>query len=424
MNKKVLILSRSFRAGDAITTLNLFSQWSKSNLFCASMVETEFTSNFNEYYVLGADEVQFRFPFTNFVHLGPSHIAANKPVELASNDNKKTLKRIVYENLLLPILQRVDLYETRYQMSLSDKLVSWIVKISPDIIYTSIGDIPMAYFILEIYKHFPNIKIAIHGFDDWLSPTYKILNESKHREQAEVLLKRILDIATYRFTSSEKMASEYENRYGHVFRCFPNPVKLDTNYAIIQKSLVPNIVFAGKIGWHNNLAIKNMVAAVDNLNRKGLKIQFDIYTDCTLEQVHYFLGPIADSTVLHKPVSNIQIPSILAAAHALFLPISISASAEKFTRYSMSTKMGEYLSSGVPTIYCGPQSIAMTEFFKSKKCAVVVERSGEQYIEKALVKVLTDTDEMTRMCDRGIELAKSYFNIEIVSQDFANVLGI
>jgi len=31
---------------------------------------------------------------------------------------------------------------------------------------------------------------------------------------------------------------------------------------------------------------------------------------------------------------------------------------------------------------------------------------------------------MSRMCDRGIELAKSYFNIEIVSQDFANVLGI
>lgn len=28
------------------------------------------------------------------------------------------------------------------------------------------------------------------------------------------------------------------------------------------------------------------------------------------------------------------------------------------------------------------------------------------------------------MCDRGIELAKSYFNIELVSQDFANVLGL
>lgn len=422
MNKRVLILSRSFRAGDAITTLNLFSQWPKSNLFCASMVETEFTSNFNEYYVFGADEVQFRFPFTNFVHIGKSHIATNKFVELISNDQKRTLKKIVYGHLLLPIFQRIDLYETRYQMLLSDKFINWIVKISPDIIYTSIGDIPMANFILEVYKRFPNVKIAIHGFDDWLSPTYKIFNESKHRQQAEVIFKRILDIAAYRFTSSEKMALEYKNRYGYVFRCFPNPVKLDAYYLTVKKTLIPNIVFVGKIGWHNNLSIKNLVKVVDHLNQEGTRIQFDIYTDITPEQIHYFLGSIADSTVIHKPVANIQIPSILAAAHVLFLPISISDSTEKYTRYSMSTKMGEYLSSGVPIIYCGPPSIAMTEFLKSKNCAIVVEGPGEQYVKKALVKVLTDSEEVRMMCVRGIELAKSYFNIEIVSQDFAKEL--
>mgnify|MGYP000053908343 FL=1 len=421
MNKKVLILSRSFRAGDAITTLNLFSRCPKSNLYCVSMVETEFALNFNEYYVLGNDEVLFRFPFTNLVNIGKSHIATDKSV---ANDNKKTLKRIAYENLLLPVLQCVDLYETRYKILLSDKLEKWIVKISPDIIYTSIGDIPMAHFVLEIHRRFPNIKIAIHGFDDWLSPTYKILNGARHRKQAEILLKKNLDIATYRFTSSEKMALEYENRYGYVFRCFPNPVKLNTFHATAKKSLIPNIVFAGKIGWHNNLAIKDMVAAVDNLNRKGIKVQFDIYTDCTLEQVRYFLGVVADSTVIHKPVSNMMIPSILAAAHALFLPISISAVAERFTRYSMSTKMGEYLSSGVPIIYCGPSSIAMTEFFGYKNCTVVVERPGEQYMEEALIKVLAGSEEISKMCDRGIELAKSYFNIELVSQDFANVLGL
>ena len=86
--------------------------------------------------------------------------------------------------------------------------------------------------------------------------------------------------------------------------------------------------------------------------------------------------------------------------------------------------MGEYLSSGVPIIYCGPSSIAMTEFFGYKNCAVVVERPGEQYMEEALIKVLAGSEEISKMCDRGIELAKSYFNIELVSQDFANVLGL
>ena len=89
----------------------------------------------------------------------------------------------------------------------------------------------------------------------------------------------------------------------------------------------------------------------------------------------------------------------------------------------MSTKMGEYLSTGVPTIYCGPSTIAMTEFIKSRKCAIAVENPGPQYLESALRTVIENNSEISAMCNRGIELAKSYFNMEIVSQDFANELN-
>ena len=423
MNKKVLILSRGFKAGDAITTLNLFSQWSKTELFCASMAGIEFSSNFNEFYVLGADEVQFCFPFTKLVHIGKSHIADCEEEGLKTEiTQSKSLKRNIYEKFLLPILQRMDLYETRYRMILSDKLVDWIEKVSPDIIYTSIGDIPMAHFILDIHKRFPKIKIAVHCFDDWLSPTYKILNESKHRKQADSLLCKILDLASYRFTSSDKMALEYNNRYGYKFKCFPNPVRINPIDLKITKSSISNIVFAGKIGWHNNIAIKDMIACVYKLNREGIKIQFDIYSDCTLEQRDYFLGTVAESTVFHNPLPNTQIFRVLAAAHVLYLPISITAHTEKFTRYSMSTKMGEYLSTGVPTIYCGPSSIAMTEFLKSKNCAIIVENAGVQFIENAVMRALDKNEDIKEMCNRGIELAYSYFNIERVSSDFTKTL--
>lgn len=419
---KVLILSRNFRAGDAITILNLFSRYPKNYLFCASINETEFTSNFNEYYVWGSDEIRFHFPFTKLAHVGKSHIATDARVESASDAQNNSLKRMVYERLLLPVLQRLDLYETRYSMSLSDGFANWIEKISPDIIYTSIGDIPMAYFVLDIHKRFPYIKIAVHGFDDWLSPTYKIFGEEKHRSRAEELFKKILDIASYHFTSSEKMALEYKKRYGHVFKCFPNPARLNAVQEVAQKSSVFNVVFVGKVGWHNNLAIKDMISCVNNLHREGVKIQFDIYTDATIEQQKYFLGSAADSTVFHKSVPNTQIPAILTAAHVLFLPISITDSVEKFTRYSMSTKMGEYLSSGVPMIYCGPSSIAMTEFLKSKDCAIVIDKSGEQYIREALLRVLKGDSELNEMCIEGVKLARSYFDSEIVSNNFAHEL--
>ena len=88
----------------------------------------------------------------------------------------------------------------------------------------------------------------------------------------------------------------------------------------------------------------------------------------------------------------------------------------------MSTKMGEYLSTGVPVIYCGPSSIAMTEFLKSKNCAIIVEQSGDDYMRNAIIRALENSDEIKEMCNKGIELAKSYFNIEAVSRNFANIL--
>lgn len=422
MNKRILIISRSFRAGDAITTLNLFYQWPKTELFCASMTGSEFATNFKEFYILGNEEVRFRFPFTYLTHVGKSHVVESKSIKSKVEPQRKTLKRSIYEKFLLPALQRLDLYETRFKISLSDKLNNWIKKVSPDVIYTSIGDIPTAHLILDIHKRFPNIKIAVHCFDDWLSPTYKVLNEAKHRKQAEILLNEILDVASYHFTSSEKMASEYKERYGHVFKCFPNPVRINSSDRINVKNLIPNIVFAGKIGWHNNLAIKDMIDAVNNINRKGIKVQFDIYSDCTSEQRDYFLGTVAESTVFHEPMPNAQILKVLAAAHVLFLPISVNSQTEKFTRYSMSTKMGEYLSTGVPTIYCGPSSIAMTEFLKSQNCAIIIETAGIQPIEDAVLKALEKNEIIEDMCNRGIELAHSYFNIERVSGDFTKTL--
>lgn len=422
MNKRILIISRGFRAGDAITTLNLFSQWPKAELFCASMTGSEFATNFNEFYILGSDEIQFRFPFTYLAHVGKSHIADSITTKFNIDTQRKSFKRSVYEKLLLPTLQRLDLYETRFNISLSDKFINWIEKVSPDVIYTSIGDIPMAHLILDIHKRFPNIKIAIHCFDDWLSPTYKVINETKHRKKAEELLNGILQLASYRFTSSEKMASEYKERYGHEFKCFPNPVRISSSDSRIIKKSIPNIVFAGKIGWHNNLAIKDMIDAVNNINRKGIKVQFDIYSDCTSEQRDYFLGTVAESTVFHEPMPNAQILKVLAAAHVLFLPISVNSQTEKFTRYSMSTKMGEYLSTGVPTIYCGPSSIAMTEFLKSQNCAIIIESAGIQPVENAVMKALEKNEIIENMCNRGIELAHSYFNIERVSGDFTKTL--
>lgn len=414
--KNVLIISRGFKAGDAITTLNLFSEWPKENLYCASLVGSEYTKDVAEFYFLGNKEVTYSFPFKYISHPAKSDIGTkNYGTELIH----KSLIKNVYQKIVRPLMQRLDFYETRLSIDLSPEFEEWIKKIDPSAIYTSIGDIPTAEFILKIKDRFPEIKIIIHGFDDWLTPSYKIVYPSKHRAKADKLLKKILDISSGFLTSCEKMANEYHDRYGYQFTVFTNPAKI-TKITKTKKTnnevQSPSVVFTGKIGWHNNIALKDMIEAVEQINRQGKILEFNIYTDTSKEQINYFLGKLTKSTHICPSVPNHEIPMILSLASAVFLPITIDEKTKKFTRYSMSTKMGEYLASGSPMIYYGPEDIAMTEFLQDKNCSINVTSRGVNYLKQALINALNNNND--EMLDNARLLADKVFNIDIVSKNF------
>ena len=412
---KVLILSRGFRAGDAITTMNLFSQWSRENLFCASPVESEYSRQVADFYFIGDKEVSYRFPFNCVSRPAKSHSGTS-----ISNGEKsrKSIATRIYEKVVRPVLQWLDLYETRLKISLGPEIKAWINAISPQVIYTSIGDIPMAELILSLHKEYPNIKIICHCFDDWLSPAYPVIAGHSHRKRAEKKLKDILAIATLRLTSSEKMAQEYERRYRYKFICYPNPVKIKTTDALSSKNSPFNVVFTGKVGWHNSIALKNMIEVVEQLQCKGTEIVFDIYTDTSENVLKNLLGKTPSSLRVHKPVPNCQIPGILHSATLLYLPISVNKSTARFTCYSMSTKMGEYLSSGVPMIYVGPENIAMTEFLLEHGCAEVITTNDKELLKKTVQHSLFHSDEKRLL--KAKQIANEYFDLDIVSRKFAD----
>lgn len=416
MNKNILIISRGFRAGDAITTLNLFSEWPKENLFCASLVDSDYTKNFKDFYYLGNKEVKYSFPFKHISHPKDSYTGQKKCNHLYSSSINSS-KQNVYQRWVRPTLQWLDLYETRLTINLSPEFEKWIETIKPSVVYSSIGDIAIAKLLIKLHERFPKIKILVHGFDDWLIPSYKIWSETLHRKKAERLLRKILSFSSGRFTSSEKMAIEYQERYGYDFTCFPNPTDIAPVTTIVQRREIPNIVFTGKVGWHNATAIKEMVQVVENINISGTKILFDIYSQTPKSQINQLIGRLPKSTIVHSSIPNSEIPVALATSHILFLPISIDRQTSKFTRYSMSTKMGEYLASGVPMIYIGPEGIAMTEFLKEKHCAHVLTTTSHTKLQEIIVTCLSKDSK--KLTTNGKRIAKEYFNKTIISRDFA-----
>ena len=425
--QKVLILSRGFGAGDAITTLNLFSRWPKANMFCASPIRSSFYSDFNQYYYMGNKEISLMKPFSYLEKVPSSEILSS---HISTDSGKLSLLRRLYKSVGIPVMRWLDLYENRMTIHLSDSFKSWIRNIRPDVIYTSAGDTEFAKFILSVKKEFPEIPLVIHTFDDWSKPYHKLINYKRHLRYAEGLMLDCFKNADYLMCSSDFLKTDFSKKYNLEFHTFPNPVSLDSYFnddvstAEGHDSL--RIKYIGKVSVHNAVALKNMQTAVMLFNKShGHKpLVFDIYTQTNILDCRRFGIYDCDCVRINAPVPNAQIPMIIKASDILFLPISVSPEVARFTKYSMSTKMGEYLASGVPVIYCGPKGIAMSEFVGSNNCAYNINSDEVNDLIKAIEYIINpeNISDINKMTLKAIEVSKQYFDINIISERFVETI--
>ena len=424
---RILIVSSSFNAGDAITMMNLFSKWNKSDLFLATPSKTPHIDYFSSCYYLGNKEQEIPLIFRPFIKVADSKVWTFQDNgvknRISSLPNKLTPR--IYKKMVLPILQFLGFYDERFKLMMSVEFKAWIDKINPDIIYSPVSNRIILRFLLLCQKTFPTIKYVFHGFDDWFEPSYKVIFRKKYVTNTETLYRKLISNAHLLLSTTNMMAEEYERRYGKCFKTFHNPVNLSLNSPkiMIKPDNLIHITYIGKIAWHNAKAIINMQKAISMCNQFNHKsVVLDIYSQTSSEDIKHY-GIIPDSNlIMHSPVSNNQIMSLLGNSDILFLPITVSKEVAAFTRFSMSTKMGEYLFSGTPIIYCGPEEIAMTKLIKDNKVALYTTLDGPKPLLDLIKVCLNEKLIVKNNIERGIRLSNDLFNLETVSTNFYKLL--
>ncbi len=419
---KVLIFSNSFKDGDAISILNFFNKWPKESMYCITTTGRENAKYFKEMYLLGNKERKPIFPFNLFERISKSGVVVSENhIEIFAYKQNGGLKRKIYEKFLRSTMQLFDVYDSRIKYQMSNQLIEWIDRIKPDLIYSSIGGVEMGKLMLAVNKHFPSIPFVIHGFDDWITPTSVNLFRSRHVKRAEKILKSNLDIASLHLSTTDKMSQEYNQRYGKSFTAFYNPT-------IFPKSGEANVIvrhditYVGKIWLHNSEAIKDFIEALSVYNRQGEKAVLNIYTGITVQALASLGITQSESVIIHPPVNNSEIPSILSTSGALLLPISINRAAAAFAKYSMSTKMGEYMAARRPVIYYGPENIAMAELIQKEKTAFCVTNRDSKLLVNTIEMALDNDEACKPMISRAFKLAKKKFDKEVVSEKFQMLL--
>lgn len=425
---KVLIIASSFNSGDAITMINLFSKWEKSELFLATPTRTPYIDSFSCCYYLGNKEQHVPLIFKPFVEVGKSEVFEGcESKKKLSCKSRNSLVYRLYKKYFLCVLQIFGFYDKRISISVSRDFKTWVDKIEPDIIYSPVSNSIILKFLLQCQKAFPHSKFIFHGFDDWIEPSYRVMFRRRYVRHVDSLYRCLISNSSLLLSTTKMMSEEYAKRYHKNFITFYNPVNLSINGELGTKKFSDNyihITYIGKIAWHNAKAIANMQKAVSIYNREqSAHLVLDVFSQTGVEDMRYFKICQDENMRIHSAIPNNEIVSLLRGSNILFLPITVSKEVAAFTKFSMSTKMGEYLSSGVPIIYCGPDSIAMTNFIKENRVALFTSQDGEQALYDLLKECLNNVELMNETIKRGLELSQKLFDRDVVSNNFYRVLN-
>ena len=94
----------------------------------------------------------------------------------------------------------------------------------------------------------------------------------------------------------------------------------------------------------------------------------------------------------------------------------------KFLKYSMPTKVPEYMISGTPIlVYASPET-ALFKFFHQNKCGHCVGIQSKEEIVHGIKLLFQDIDYREELSQKAIAFAKEFFDSDIVRQRFHSLL--
>lgn len=404
---KVYILLEPFNdsTGMGVTMTNLFKDWPKEQIAIAA-------------HSLDIDLCEKIRPCQSYLVLSPPASPNSIPSGKTSTA-KNFLGRIrdcakfIYTKLGISDIRNIRVRES-LKKSISD--------FRPDIIFTALGSLDRIRFVEDVHRFYPSAKLAVYIVDDW--PNTKQNGRWFPRLWKHIYdrsLRNLLDKTSYFLSICQTMSDSYLAQYGKRFIPFHNPVDNTVWQRISPVRRYPedtfSIIYVGKINRDTKENILALGRVVDGMNKRGIKVQFDVYTPSQhqIETTRY------TGFTIHQAVANDRVPRLLKGYDALYLTLGFSRISREYTRLSMPTKLTEYLAAGVPILLHAPSEIAVTKYVSDTNTGLICSENSETVLNERLEELINDANLRGRLKANALSLAKKH-DITIVRNKFREAL--
>ncbi len=419
-----------------ITLSNLFRQWPIDSLYMigdAERVAISTTEGYKNTFTLGNDEFKHAFPFgilksmLYFIREYKQKITRN---QISTSQN---IAAIVNNNIEKPndgignlttglverLFFRLGLNHLLFRCKISDRLDKWITESNPDFFYTLLSTRHSILFAKDIVTKY-NKPLIIHIMDDWPATIGNDTFAPRFWNRfINIEFIRLLGLAKKKIAISQFMAEEYKKRFGDDWGYFHNPiiisdwVKYQKNYISIKKYPL-KIGYFGRIGRANKQSIQLFIDAVSS-GKIDTPVELHLFTNFTSHNYNL------ENIIFHPFLDNSLMPVTITSFDFLLLPISFNDEDVSFAKYSMPTKLSEYLISGVPVIVLAPNTIAISNFFSKNNCGFCINTFNVNEIAQKLNEFIADTSIQNIYARNGKAVAFNDFEMSTVGKRFSGI---
>jgi glycosyltransferase involved in cell wall biosynthesis len=270
----------------------------------------------------------------------------------------------------------------------------------PQVIYTlgaSVSALRLACRVAARY----DAPIVLHTMDHWVEHLQWEQNPliRPYRRRLDRWLRRCLRRTRHILTVSEAMADDYRLRFHKPCSALMNAVDLDACFCPPKEpDGTIRLVYAGGFQLNRWRALAELGRVLAKMPGSP---QLEIYTDADANQYRdAFAGlPI----VVSDAVPHAEIARVYRRADLLVHCECDDPLLKGFYRYSISTKIPEYLASGRPMLYYGPKDTGVYRYLFAERAAFLAEDTAS--LNEAVFAALDETNRRP-VIDAALALAR------------------
>jgi hypothetical protein len=285
--------------------------------------------------------------------------------------------------------------------------------------------IPVTPWILSaaisLHKQCPKLNLVLFVMDDWQGhhESHRLPYSRRRRE----LLREAVNRANTRFAVSREMAAHYEEVYRNTWQVAHNAISSDSIATPNGETSRRNqVLLAGDINEFRFDAVLAFAEAIERYNLSNKRsIEFVVLGE--VAEQHRVPLSLLDAVTLQARQPHSVCLEAMRAADLLYLPLAFSSCSARISRYSMPTKLPEYLATGKPVLFHAPFESALFQVAErydlNPRLATVEPRALDDFIERWQTAPECVAD---RFSKASAALAKE-FDINVLSSSFQSAFN-